>query len=138
MWVIFRSLFLRFKFARLSTMQETTVQVELSHLWEWHTAGDSSIVYTGFTKHTRFRRYSATWHNTGPIESMMILFVYFLYQHIDTLKKVPTVIAWHFCYEVGLLLILSYSIMSWKILFLSFMLLIWLVIQINRTLSVEK
>ena len=42
---------------------------------------EMSIVYTGFTNHTRFRRYSATWHNTGPIESMMMLFVYALYRH---------------------------------------------------------
>ena len=63
-------------------------------------------------------------------------FLYMLY--IDTLQKVPIVIVWYFCYGIGLLLLLSYGIISWKILFSSFMLLIWLVNQINRTLSVEE
>ena len=52
----------------------------------------------------------------------MWCFLYILY--INTLQKVPIVILWHFCNGVGLLLWLSYGILSWKFLFLSLMLLI--------------
>ena len=95
---------------------------------DWHATGDGSVVFTGFTKHIRFRKYPTTWHNAGPIKSMMMLFVYSLYQHFAK-------IVYNYCFTFLLwgrhLLLLSYGIISWKILFLSFMLLIWLVNQIS-------
>ena len=70
---------MRFKLARLFTIQETTVPVEIPHMWEWYIREHSSIVYTEFANHTRFRRHSMTRHNMRTIESMIMHVMFFVY-----------------------------------------------------------